>query len=105
MELSKGEVKVHDVPCDLASFDAVKKAAVVAKNIIDDEYEGNLNCLCANAGVMAFDNIATTDGYDIQMQTNRLSHFLLTFRLWGSIVNAGKNLGDARIVNIRPLLH
>ena len=31
-----------------------------------------------NAGVMALKDKATIDGFDVQMQTNHLSHFLLT---------------------------
>ena len=34
-------------------------------------------CLCNNAGIMARPDEATVDGYDTQMQTNHLSHFLL----------------------------
>jgi len=36
-----------------------------------------LHVLSNNAGIMAFSDQATKDGYD-WMQTNRLSHFLLT---------------------------
>jgi len=41
-----------------------------------------LDVLVNNAGIMATGDIATKDGYDIQMQTNHLSHFLLTARVW-----------------------
>ena len=34
-----------------------------------------------NAGVMAIEDYATEDGYDVQMQTNMLSHALLFNRL------------------------
>jgi len=39
---------------------------------------GGIDVLCSNAGVMALEDDATQDGYDVQMQTNHLSHFLLT---------------------------
>ena len=55
-----------------------------------------LNVLCNNAGVMALGDKATTDGYDLQMQTNHLSHFLLTKELWPLLEKKG---ADARVVN------
>jgi NAD(P)-dependent dehydrogenase (short-subunit alcohol dehydrogenase family) len=51
--------------------------------------------LVNNAGVMALKDEATQDGYDVQMQTNVLSHFLLTKELFPLL----KNSPEARIVN------
>jgi NAD(P)-dependent dehydrogenase (short-subunit alcohol dehydrogenase family) len=48
---------------------------------------------------MAFPKKATSDGYDIQMQTNHLSHFLLTSLLMPDLEKAAQARGDARIVN------
>jgi len=48
---------------------------------------------------MAFDDVATNDGYDIQMQTNHLSHFLLTKGLFPLLQRAEELRGEARIVN------
>ena len=42
---------------------------------------------------------ATKDGYDVQMQTNHLSHFLLSRELYPLLEQAAKDHGDARIVN------
>ena len=58
----------------MQSFKSVKKAA---KTITDLCKEG-LDVLCNNAGVMALKDQPTIDGFDIQMQTNHLSHFLIT---------------------------
>ena len=38
-------------------------------------------------------------GYDTQMQTNHLSHFLLTKELFPLLDKAAKAKGDARVVN------
>jgi NAD(P)-dependent dehydrogenase (short-subunit alcohol dehydrogenase family) len=48
-----------------------------------------------NAGVMALKDGATKDGYDVQMQTNCISHFLLTSALFPLL----KKSDDARVVN------
>ena len=55
--------------------------------------------LCNNAGVMALKDRATADGFDVQMQTNHLSHFLLTKELFSSFGKAVELRGEARIVN------
>ena len=60
---------------------------------------GCIDVLCNNAGVMAMKDIATSDGYDVQMQVNHLSHFLLTKELLPLIKLAAESKGEARIVN------
>ena len=49
---------------------------------------------------------ATEDGFDTQMQTNHLSHFLLTRELFPLLEKSADKHGDARIVNREAeLLH
>ena len=70
----------------------------VARRSVIDEIKksyGRINVLVNNAGVMALVDQATEDGYDVQMQTNVLSHFLLTKDLFPLL----KNSKQARIVN------
>ena len=86
---------ILNVECDLQSFESVKKAA---ETVIDKCKDG-LDVLCNNAGVMALKDQATIDGFDIQMQTNHLSHFLLTKKLFPSLQKAEQKRGEARIVN------
>ena len=76
--------------CDLQSFESVKHAA----DSIKTKYE-TVDVLVNNAGVMALPDQATEDGYDVQMQTNVISHFLLTKELFPLI----KNSKEGRIVN------
>lgn len=45
------------------------------------------------------EDVATKDGYDIQMQTNHLSHFLLTKELYPLLKKAVEINGEARICN------
>ncbi|MEN0065982.1 MAG: SDR family NAD(P)-dependent oxidoreductase [Myxococcota bacterium] len=78
------------ITCDLQDFDSVRAAAKTILERVD-----RLDVLCNNAGVMALPDQATKDGYDVQMQTNCLSHFLLTKELFGLL----KQSDDGRIVN------
>lgn len=78
------------VDCDLQSFASVRDAATK----ISSSHEV-LDVLVNNAGVMALKDQATGDGYDVQMQTNVISHFLLTKELFPLL----KKSKQARIVN------
>ena len=46
---------------------------------------------------------ATVDGYDSQMQTNHLSHFLLTKELLPLLEKAAALRGEARVVTLTSL--
>lgn len=87
-EVPEGEI--HAITCDLQDFDSVRAAADTIRSTYD-----RLDVLCNNAGVMALKDQATKDGYDVQMQTNVLSHFLLTRALF-PLLNKSD---DGRIVN------
>ncbi|MBF0278165.1 MAG: SDR family NAD(P)-dependent oxidoreductase [SAR324 cluster bacterium] len=78
------------ITCDLQDFESVRKAI----SEISSKYDA-IDVLCNNAGVMALKDQATRDGYDIQMQTNCISHFLLTKDLFPLL----KKVRDARVVN------
>lgn len=83
------------VPCDLQQYESVRQAASELK----ERCPGGIDVLCNNAGVMGLPDQATSDGFDVQMQTNHLSHFLLTSELWPLFEKAAKERGQARIVN------
>eukprot|EP00934_Nitzschia_sp_Nitz4_P002621 Nitzschia sp. Nitz4//scaffold60_size111251//106198//107190//NITZ4_004167-RA/size111251-processed-gene-0.46-mRNA-1//-1//CDS//3329555624//2611//frame0 len=85
---------VETIPCDLQDFESVKNAAETIKSKYDA-----VDVLCNNAGVMALEDKATKDGYDVQMQTNHLSHFLLTKELYPLLKKAAELRGSARIAN------
>lgn len=78
------------IECDLQNFESVRNAM----NAIRAKYE-KVDVLVNNAGVMAFKDYATTDGYDVQMQTNVLSHFLITKELFPLL----KKSEQGRVVN------
>ena len=89
------EAELLLVECDLQSFDSVRKASEEVRKLSPK----GLDVLCNNAGVMALKDRATSDGFDVQMQTNHLSHFLLTKELFSSLEKAVELRGEARIVN------
>ncbi len=82
--------KFVPVECDLQSSTSVEKAIAQIK-----ARYSVLDVLCNNAAVMALGDYPTVDGYDVQMQTNALSHFLLVKGLM-PLLRASE---EARIVN------
>ena len=84
----KGQFDAID--CDLQSFDSV----IGAMEIIKSKYTV-IDVLVNNAGVMALKDQVTKDGYDVQMQTNVISHFLITKELFPLLQKSE----EARIVN------
>eukprot|EP00593_Proboscia_inermis_P003177 CAMPEP_0171296972 /NCGR_PEP_ID=MMETSP0816-20121228/5707_1 /TAXON_ID=420281 /ORGANISM="Proboscia inermis, Strain CCAP1064/1" /LENGTH=329 /DNA_ID=CAMNT_0011770877 /DNA_START=15 /DNA_END=1004 /DNA_ORIENTATION=+ len=93
-EAASDETKVEAIDCDLQDFESVRKAA----ESIKEKYD-SLDILCNNAGIMAQEDKATKDGYDIQMQTNHHSHFLLTKELYPLLQKANELRGEARVAN------
>lgn len=87
------DAKFVPIECDLQSFASVKKAIAEIKSKYSSIY-----CLACNAGIMATPDRATVDGYDTQMQTNHLSHFLLVEELMPLLEAGATAHGDARIV-------
>jgi NAD(P)-dependent dehydrogenase (short-subunit alcohol dehydrogenase family) len=86
---------LHAVDCDLQSFDSVRKAIQEVHTLCPE----GIHVLANNAGVMALEDVATVDGFDVQMQTNHLSHFLLTKGLMPLLEKAAVTSGEARVVN------
>ena len=86
--------KFVTVECDLQNFASVKQAIQEIKSKYTAIY-----CLVNNAGIMATPDQATVDGYDTQMQTNHLSHFLLTAGLFPLLEAQANETGDARVVH------
>ena len=64
----EGETEVR--PLDLADLDSVRGFA--------DDWDGPIDVLVNNAGVMATPKRRTKDGFELQIGTNHLGHFALT---------------------------
>lgn len=99
------EAMIYSISCDLADFASVRAAKTKFDDLFPTGISGmfggapQLDILCCNAGVMAFPEKSTKDGFDIQMQTNHLSHFLLVKEFLPSLEKAASTKGEARIVN------
>ena len=90
------DAKLSQIECDLQSFESVKAAC---EQLLQEYADTGIDVFAGNAGVMALKNYQTDDGYDVQMQTNHFSHFLIVKELFPLFVKSSKrNGGDTRIV-------
>uniref|UniRef100_A0A0G4HLH5 Uncharacterized protein n=1 Tax=Chromera velia CCMP2878 TaxID=1169474 RepID=A0A0G4HLH5_9ALVE len=81
------------IDCDLQDFMSVRKAAETVR-----AKHPKLYCLANNAGIAGQDDRATKDGFDVQMQTNHLGHFLLTSLLLPALEEGAEVHGESRVV-------
>lgn len=89
----RATVEVREL--DLASMGSVRAFA--------EQWDGPLDLLVNNAGVMAPPKFTTTvDGYELQFGTNHLGHFVLTGLLLSSLLSAA---GGARVVTVSSTAH
>jgi|ERR1712008_77878 len=84
------------VTCDLENMTSVRLAAATL-NMIVEPY-GGLDILALNAGIMQQPDVRTSDGFDVTMQTNHLSHFLLVKLLMPSLRAASNARHEVRVV-------
>ncbi|KAJ8023121.1 Retinol dehydrogenase 13 [Holothuria leucospilota] len=87
---------VSIVELDLASLESVRKCAEKV-----NKEEERLDILINNAGIMACPRWETKDGFEMQLGTNHLGHFLFTNLLLDLI----KKSAPARIINVSSLAH
>jgi len=92
---TEGEVIVHR--CDLASLKSVRECAEQLSNSLE-----KIDILINNAGVMVCPLTRTEDGFEMQIGTNHLGHFLLTNLVMPLVKKAAPG---ARIVNVSSLAH
>nr|XP_049698164.1 retinol dehydrogenase 13 [Helicoverpa armigera]XP_049698165.1 retinol dehydrogenase 13 [Helicoverpa armigera] len=88
--------KIVLAKCDLTSLKSVRD---FAQNVLDTEPQ--INILVNNAGVMMCPKSETEDGFEMQLGTNHLAHFLLTMLLLPRI----RNSTPARIVTVSSKAH
>ena len=88
------------IHCDLLDFASVRVAAAEVRSHLAEERR-ELDVLCCNAGIMLQPDTASSDGYDITIATNVLSHFLLVRELMPTLEAAASTpAGEARVVSM-----
>jgi len=92
---TKGEVICHRL--DLADLASVRECAEQLGNSLE-----KIDILINNAGIMACPQMKTKDGFEMQLGTNHIGHFLLTNLLMPQLKKAAPG---ARIVNVSSLAH
>lgn len=95
-ELKAAGAEAQLITCDLLSFASVRAAGPLLDAALA---ESGCDALVNNAGLMGQPDRATEDGYDVQMQANHLSHFLLTHLVWPHLDRAAELRGEARVIN------
>ncbi|KAF5854969.1 hypothetical protein ETB97_010474 [Aspergillus alliaceus] len=95
-ELGNPRADIVFLKLDLTDFKSVVEAARELRS-----KETALHGLINNAGIMGVPFSRTKDGYEIQFQTNYLSHWLFTYHLLPLLQSTAlPQPGTARIVNV-----
>ena len=94
LDKGKGVVDCDLVELDLADLDSVRRGARQAADRLP-----RIDLLINNAGVMATPLLRTAQGFELQLGTNHLGHFVWTNAL---LPNLSK---DARIINLSSRGH
>lgn len=87
-----GELKSLRV--DLLDLKSVKAATITLK-----QWELRIDLLILNAGIGAVPHAITDDGFEVQFQTNYVSHFLLTQGLLPALT------ADSRVIYVSSIAH
>jgi NAD(P)-dependent dehydrogenase (short-subunit alcohol dehydrogenase family) len=76
-DTAKGEAALESIPgvCEVRRLDLADLASV---REFADAWQGDIDVLVNNAGVMATPARRTADGFELQIGTNHLGHFALT---------------------------
>ena len=100
-DTAKGERAAHSIdgPAEVRKLDLADLASVRA---FAEAWEGDLDVLINNAGIMAIPQQRTRDGFEMQVGTNHLGHFALTNLLLPHITDRVVTLssGAHRIGNL-----
>ena len=110
--LEKGQAVKTDLEAQLSEMGVTATPIVVMKmdncdfesiRTFTDDFKKDfdrLDIVCNNAGIMGLDVQMTKDGYDVQIQTNHLSHFLMTCRLWPLLKVTAEKYGDVSLTQV-----
>lgn len=91
-----GSSNVHFLQLDLAQMESIRQFSKKFHT-----FESQLHILINNAGIMACPKSQTRDGFELQIGTNHMGHFLLT----NLLLDLMKQSAPARIINVSSLYH
>lgn len=91
----QSSIDIEHLPLDLTSLPSVKQAA----NKIASEAD-RLDLLVLNAGIMAVPPSQTEAGFEIQIGTNHVGHFLLTKLLLPLLQKTADKGEDVRVISL-----
>ncbi len=90
-----GSGRCHLLSLDLADMAAIRAAAAEAS-----ERFGPVHALINNAGVMQTPKQTTADGFELQLGTNHLGHFL-----WTALMFPRLDAQEGRVVTVASIVH
>lgn len=96
IKVKSGCDNIHFLQLDLASMQSIREFSRKFH-----ELEPRLDILINNAGIMACSKAKTVDGFELQLGTNHLGHFLLT----NLLLDLVKAASPSRIVVVSSVLH
>lgn len=94
------DAQIEVMQLDLADLDSIR-----AFTTLFLQEHPSLDLLINNAGVMACEQGATKDGFEMQFGTNHLGHFLLTNRLRPALDVAAEAGRNPRVVTLSSRAH
>jgi NAD(P)-dependent dehydrogenase (short-subunit alcohol dehydrogenase family) len=92
-----GSKRILAAPLDLADQSSVRSFVA--------GWDGPLDVLINNAGLMAAPLTRTPEGWEMQFATNHLGHFTLTTGLHDALAAAARMAGQARVVSVSSSAH
>ncbi|KAK5051958.1 hypothetical protein LTR84_002762 [Exophiala bonariae] len=92
--------RVHFLELDLNSLESVRACA---KSFLSRSK--TLNIFIANAGVMACPEGRTKDGFETQLGTNHLAHFLLFYLLQPTLLSSATSSSSSRAIFLSSVAH
>ncbi|KAF4977649.1 hypothetical protein FDECE_18330 [Fusarium decemcellulare] len=96
------DAPLHLIKISVDSLDSVREAA---QAFLNHDADIKLNLLVLNAGIMAPPYSKTVDGFESQLATNHLGHFLLFQLLKPALLAASTPSLNSRVVSVSSLAH
>ncbi|PSK53857.1 hypothetical protein B9Z65_7663 [Elsinoe australis] len=100
LSTSPSKVPIEIIEMDLSSLSSIRKAA---SDFLSRTSQ--LNVLVNNAGIMACPQSKTSDGFELQLGTNHLGHFLFFQLLAPTLVQSSTPSFASRVINVSSSGH